>query len=161
MYQKDGFGKDRFSFVIVEDMEKVCCVLVCSSYRVLMFMMCRLKEGAFDGAVSSVEAVLHTASPVTTNIGDPQGTQISAPGRYQSAWSSDLLRLGDIAEVIAPALRGTKGILESVRKHGTSVKRFIFTSSFATVYEDKPVLDEVKSLWLHAEFRNGPNYRNF
>ncbi|KAG8987371.1 methylglyoxal reductase (NADPH-dependent) gre2 [Tulasnella sp. JGI-2019a] len=53
LFETDGFGKDRFSFVIVDDIEK---------------------EGAFDEAVVGVGAVEHTASPVTLNYsGDPQG----------------------------------------------------------------------------------------
>ncbi|KAG8880801.1 methylglyoxal reductase (NADPH-dependent) gre2 [Tulasnella sp. 332] len=53
LYEQYGFGKDRFNFVIVEDMAK---------------------EGAFDEAVIGVDAVEHTASPMAMATGGPQGT---------------------------------------------------------------------------------------
>jgi len=91
LYEKDGYGKDRFSFVIVEDIAK---------------------EGAFDEAVVGVDAVEHTASPVTLTSNTPD-------------------------DIIGPALSGTKGILESIKKHGHNVKRVVLTSSFAAIVTPK------------------------
>ena len=46
------YPSDRLQFVVVEDMTK---------------------EGAFDEAVKSMDAVIHTASPVTVQSEDPEG----------------------------------------------------------------------------------------
>jgi len=82
---------DRFSFVIVEDIEK---------------------EGAFDEAVVGCDAVEHTASPFHFKADDPQ-------------------------ELIRPAVQGTVGILESIRKNAPGVKRVVITSSVASIVYDK------------------------
>jgi len=66
------------------------------------------KDGAFDEAVKGVDAVEHTASPYHLKAHDP-------------------------AEVINPALKGTLGILESIKKNGHNVKRVVVTSSIAAV----------------------------
>ncbi|KAL0062381.1 hypothetical protein AAF712_010727 [Marasmius tenuissimus] len=78
------------------------------------------KEGAFDEAVKGVDAVEHVASPFHMNADDPN-------------------------ELIEPAVKGTVGILESVKKYGDKVKRVVITSSCAAVGlpMDKPmVFDE-------------------
>ncbi|KAI0337610.1 NAD(P)-binding protein [Trametopsis cervina] len=76
------------------------------------------KEGAFDEAVKGVDAVLHTASPFHYHTDDP-------------------------SEIIDPAVKGTTSILNSVLKHGQSVRRFVLTSSIAahmsTSYDSYPV----------------------
>lgn len=70
------------------------------------------KEGAFDEAVKDVDAVLHTASPFHFNIeGDPRRTLIN------------------------PAVNGTRNVLTSINKHGSSVKRVVITSSFAAILD--------------------------
>ncbi|KAJ7590474.1 D-lactaldehyde dehydrogenase [Mycena floridula] len=66
------------------------------------------KEGAFDEAVEGVDVVQHLASAVTLTPEDPQ-------------------------EYIQPAVQGTIGILKSILKHGSSVKRVIVTSSCSAV----------------------------
>ncbi|KAI0707581.1 NAD(P)-binding protein [Cerioporus squamosus] len=71
------------------------------------------KEGAFDQAVRGVDAVAHTASPVTTKAEDP-------------------------SEVILPAVHGTVGLLASVLKHGFSVKRVLVTASIGSIHEFIP-----------------------
>ncbi|KAG9024852.1 methylglyoxal reductase (NADPH-dependent) gre2 [Tulasnella sp. JGI-2019a] len=86
LFEKDGFGKDRFSFMVIEDM---------------------VKDGAFDEAVASVDAVEHTASPVSV-VEDPQA-------------------------LIVPAVKGTTGILKSIKEYGKHVKRVVITSSATTV----------------------------
>ncbi|KAF8873071.1 D-lactaldehyde dehydrogenase [Infundibulicybe gibba] len=67
------------------------------------------KDGAFDEAVKGVNGIMHTASPVTLDIDNPQS-------------------------VIEPAVKGTLGILKSAIKNGSpSLKRVVFTSSCAAV----------------------------
>ncbi|KAI0056653.1 D-lactaldehyde dehydrogenase [Artomyces pyxidatus] len=78
------------------------------------------EDGAFDEAVKGVDLVEHTASPVTLVADDPY-------------------------ELITPALKGTIGILESVKKYGTSVKRVVITGSCASILRpttETLVLDE-------------------
>ncbi|THG95051.1 hypothetical protein EW026_g6529 [Hermanssonia centrifuga] len=70
-------------------------------------------EGAFDEAVKDVDAIEHTASPFHLRANDP-------------------------AELIAPAVAGTGGILQSALKYGTSVKRVVVTSSCAAVLTADP-----------------------
>jgi len=43
------------------------------------------------------------------------------------------------SELIAPAVRGTTSILNSALKHGSTVKRFILTSSAVAILEPTPV----------------------
>ncbi|KAI5992204.1 hypothetical protein EDD15DRAFT_2272940 [Pisolithus albus] len=71
------------------------------------------KEGAFDEVVKGVDAVAHTASPFHFNAHRPE-------------------------ELIEPAVKGTVGVLQSVLKHGTSVKRIVITSSVAAILRDEP-----------------------
>ncbi|KAI0807632.1 NAD(P)-binding protein [Fomes fomentarius] len=66
------------------------------------------KDGAFDDAVKGIDVIAHTASPFHFKADDP-------------------------AELIGPAVHGTTGILLSVLKHGSSVKRVVITSSCASV----------------------------
>ncbi|KAK7020195.1 hypothetical protein VNI00_017808 [Paramarasmius palmivorus] len=71
------------------------------------------EPGAFDEAVKGVDAVQHVASPILLDASDPN-------------------------EVIGPAVNGTVGILESVKKFGEKVKRVVITSSAATIMEILP-----------------------
>ncbi|KAG8951132.1 methylglyoxal reductase (NADPH-dependent) gre2 [Tulasnella sp. 424] len=89
---------DKFSYVIVEEISK---------------------DGAFDKAVVGVDAVQHTASPLTFEADDPQ-------------------------ELIGPAVKGTTGILESIKAYAPTVKRVVLTSSVGSIYHQKtpPVFDE-------------------
>jgi nucleoside-diphosphate-sugar epimerase len=67
-------------------------------------------EGAHDEAVKGVDGVIHTASPFfTSGVKDNE---------------SELLR---------PAIHGTKGVLESIKKNNPNVKRVVITSSFASI----------------------------
>ncbi|KAF8580286.1 D-lactaldehyde dehydrogenase [Ramaria rubella] len=68
------------------------------------------KEGAFDEAVKGMDAVIHTASPVTLQVDDPD-------------------------ELIIPAVKGTNGILESILNHGRTVRRVEILSSMATIIQ--------------------------
>ncbi|KDR69559.1 hypothetical protein GALMADRAFT_77258 [Galerina marginata CBS 339.88] len=62
------------------------------------------KNGAFDEAVREVDAIEHVASPLGSLT-------------------------GELDDYIQPAVNGTRGILESAREYGTSVKRIVITSS--------------------------------
>jgi len=66
------------------------------------------KEGAFDAAVQGIDAVAHTASPFHLKADHP-------------------------SELLGPAVKGTVGVLDSVHRHGTQVKRVVITSSTAAV----------------------------
>ncbi|CDZ96967.1 d-lactaldehyde dehydrogenase [Phaffia rhodozyma] len=70
------------------------------------------KDGAFDEAVKGVQGVAHTASPFHLKADDPE-------------------------ELIRPAVDGTIGILKSITKNGSDVKRVVVTSSVAAVAGDK------------------------
>ncbi|KAF5348374.1 hypothetical protein D9758_010929 [Tetrapyrgos nigripes] len=65
-------------------------------------------DGVFDEAVKGVDAILHTAAAVHLYAKDPK-------------------------EMIDPAIKGIVGILESILKHGTSVKRVVITSTCAAI----------------------------
>ncbi|KDQ65078.1 hypothetical protein JAAARDRAFT_28742 [Jaapia argillacea MUCL 33604] len=78
---------ERYEIVVVEDITK---------------------EGAFDEAVKGVDAIEHTASPVTFVCDDPK-------------------------ELIEPAVQGTLGLLRSALRFGSNLKRVVMTSSTAAV----------------------------
>ncbi|KAF8322638.1 NAD(P)-binding protein [Clavulina sp. PMI_390] len=77
--------------------------------------------GAYDAAVSEVDAIIHTASP--------------ARFTYVDAYE----------DIINPAVNGVVGMLASAAKAGKNVKRVIFTSSGNTLEGDGDVWDE--TLW--------------
>lgn len=69
-------------------------------------------EGAFDAAMEGCELVFHTASPfIVRGITDPE------------------------AQLVKPALLGTRNVLEAANRVGT-VKRVVLTSSVVSVYGD-------------------------
>lgn len=70
-----------------------------------------LTPGAYKEAMEGCELVFHTASPFITDVKDAQ------------------------KELIAPALNGTKNVLETA-KEVSSVKRIVLTSSVAAMYSD-------------------------
>ncbi|MEI7664023.1 MAG: aldehyde reductase [Bacteroidota bacterium] len=70
-----------------------------------------LTDRAFDDAMAGCELVFHTASPFTSKIKDPQ------------------------KDLVDPALKGTKNVLESVNRTA-SVKRVVLTSSCAAIIGD-------------------------
>ncbi|KAK4278712.1 hypothetical protein QN277_016520 [Acacia crassicarpa] len=87
--------------------------------RLHLFEADLLEEGSFDSAVKGCEGVFHTASPVVTNVKDPQ------------------------IELIDPAVKGTLNILKLCAK-SPSVKRVVLTSSMvAVLYNEKPRNPEV------------------
>lgn len=70
-----------------------------------------LSEGSYDEAMKDCELVYHTASPFTLEIKDPQ------------------------KDLVDPALKGTRNVLESANRT-PSVKRVVVTSSCAAIYGD-------------------------
>ncbi|CAE6452185.1 unnamed protein product, partial [Rhizoctonia solani] len=70
-----------------------------------------VKAGAFDQVLKegNFDAVAHAASPVVV------------PG-------------GTVEDYVRPAIDGTVGILESIKAHGSSVKRVVITSSIVTTF---------------------------
>lgn len=67
---------------------------------------------AFEHAVVSTppfEAVIHTASPFHFNVTDTK------------------------KDLLDPAINGTTGILQAIKKHAPTVKRVVVTSSFAAI----------------------------
>ncbi|PPQ91157.1 hypothetical protein CVT25_003035 [Psilocybe cyanescens] len=94
-------------------------------------------QGAFDEAVKDVDAIVHTASPVSTNSDDPEGDFFRLPEESTSAESR--------TAYIRPAVDGTLCILNSVLKFGTKVKRVVMTSSLGAllpIITGPVVLDE-------------------
>jgi nucleoside-diphosphate-sugar epimerase len=78
------------------------------------------KEDAFDEAIKSdppFEAVIHTASPFHFNVTDVQ------------------------KELLDPAVIGTTGVLQSIKKSAPTVKQVVITSSFASILDPKKGLN--------------------
>lgn len=48
-------------------------------------------------------------------------------------------------DIIGPAVKGTAGVLESIKAYAPTVKRVVLTSSVGSIYHQKtpPVFDEV------------------
>ncbi|MCA0871847.1 NAD-dependent epimerase/dehydratase family protein [Seohaeicola saemankumensis] len=70
-----------------------------------------LQSGAFDDAMAGCRVVLHTASPFTTSVADPQ------------------------RDLVDPAVGGTRNVLASANRTD-SVGRVVVTSSCAAIYGD-------------------------
>lgn len=70
-----------------------------------------LQEGSYDEAMKGCEVVYHTASPFSLNVKDPQN------------------------DLVDPAKKGTRNVLESANRT-ESVKRVVVTSSCAAIYGD-------------------------
>lgn len=66
---------------------------------------------AFSLAVKDVVGVIHAASPFSLSVTDNE------------------------KELLLPAIRGTTNMLDSVANHGSSVRRVVFTSSFAAMVD--------------------------
>ncbi|KAA1466810.1 NAD-P-binding protein [Dentipellis sp. KUC8613] len=85
-------------------------------------------EGAFDEAVKGIDLVEHTASPFTYKADTPD-------------------------DLIAPAVKGTVGVLESIKKNAPSVKRVVVTASVASIvnpFLPGPVITYDESCWNDA-----------
>jgi len=77
-----------------------------------------LKEGSFDAAAAGCEIIVHMASPFTL--------------RYKDAKR----------DLIEPAVRGTKNVLNAATKSGT-VNKVVLTSSVVAVYGDNIDMEEL------------------
>jgi len=79
--------------------------------KLILFKADLLDIGSYQEAMAGCEVVIHTASPFTLNIKDPQ------------------------KDLVTPAVEGTRNVLETVNKTA-SVKRVVLTSSCAAIYGD-------------------------
>ncbi|CAA7053565.1 unnamed protein product [Microthlaspi erraticum] len=91
--------------------------------RLKLFKADLLEEGSFEQAIHGCNYVIHTASPVSLDVDDPQ------------------------AELIDPAVKGTLNVLKSCKR--SLVNRVVLTSSIAAIVAHEPfpngmndVLDE-------------------
>ena len=66
-----------------------------------------LVEGAFDAAFAGCRYVFHTASPFFIEAGDPQ------------------------AQLVDPAVKGTRNVMQAVARNKADVRRIVLTSSCA------------------------------
>ena len=85
--------------------------------RLQLFQANLLEPETFEAAVEGCEVVMHTASPYQLTVEDPQ------------------------RDLVDPAVKGTRGVLEAVKKMG-GVKRVVLTSSMAAI-TDEPDSDKV------------------
>lgn len=85
-----------------------------------------LDEGSYDAAMEGCEVVYHTASPFSLQVDDPQ------------------------KDLIDPALKGTRNVLESVNRT-KSVKRVVVTSSCAAIYGDAVDLKKLPNQQITEE----------
>jgi len=85
--------------------------------RLELFAADLLADGAFDEAARGCSHVMHTASPYVLEAKDPQ------------------------RDLVDPAVKGTRNVLDSAKKAGT-VKRVVLTSSMAAI-TDEPESDHV------------------
>ncbi|KAB5589491.1 hypothetical protein CTheo_7073 [Ceratobasidium theobromae] len=85
------------------------------------------KPGAFDQVIKEggFDGVAHTASPV------------SVPG-------------GALEDFTRPAIDGSLGILESIKQHGSAVKRVVVTSSVVTMLHFQKDLEHTEEHWNDA-----------
>ncbi len=82
-----------------------------SGTEIKFFKADLLKKGSYEASMENCQVVFHTASPFTSKIKNPQ------------------------KELIDPALKGTRNVLDSVNKSNT-VKRVVLTSSVAAIVGD-------------------------
>jgi nucleoside-diphosphate-sugar epimerase len=92
-----------------------------------------LKEHSFDEAIHQCDYVMHVASPAAENAKD--------------AWR----------EIIDPAIKGTKNVLESCRKAGT-VKKVILTSSVTAICNASVVNSDSAHTGRSSHHLIGMNY---
>ncbi|RYC59108.1 hypothetical protein CHU98_g7111 [Xylaria longipes] len=96
------------------------------------------KEGAFNHVFQSqtpFQCVVHTASPYHLNVQDP------------------------MKDFLDPAIKGTTGMLKSIKAYGPSVERLVITSSSAAILNpDKhPEVLAEKAAWAFVE-NEKPNF---
>ena len=91
-----------------------------------------LNDGDFDAPMKGCDIVFHTASPfIVRGLKDPQ------------------------KELIEPALKGTRNVLEAVNRT-ESVKRVVLTSSVAAIFSDnEEVLSQPNGIFTEAVWNTG------
>lgn len=92
-------------YAFLKDLEKE------SKGSLVIFEANLLDEGSFDEAAKGCDAIIHMASPFTLRIKDPQ------------------------KELVDPALKGTRNVLNAASRSGT-VSKIVLTSSVAAVHGD-------------------------
>jgi len=100
-----------------------------SSGAIKYFKADLLVEGSYANAMEGCELVYHTASPFTSDFKDPQ------------------------KELVDPAVKGTRNVLEQANKTA-SVKRVVLTSSCAAIYTDAKDLEDTPNGVLTEEIWN-------
>lgn len=100
-----------------------------SSGKIKYFKADLLNSGSYADAMKDCELVFHTASPFTSNYRDAQ------------------------KDLIDPAVKGTKNVLEEANKT-ESVKRVILTSSCAAIYTDATECEKLPNGELTEEIWN-------
>lgn len=85
-----------------------------------------LAEGAFDAAFAGCAYVFHTASPFFIEAGDPQ------------------------AQLVDPAVRGTRNVMAAAAKNKASVWRVVLTSSCAGGSPRGGALPDQLACWSRA-----------
>jgi nucleoside-diphosphate-sugar epimerase len=88
-----------------------------------------LDPGSYDEAMKDCELVFHTASPFTLKIKDAK------------------------KDLVDPALKGTRNVLDSVNRT-KSVKRVVLTSSCAAIYGDNADIQDMPGKTLTEEMWN-------
>lgn len=97
--------------------------------KLLIFHGDLLEEGSYGDAMEGCSIVFHTASPFTLAVKDPQ------------------------KELVDPALKGTRNVLEEVNRKD-SVKRVVLTSSLVAMYGDNIDLIKVPNRTLTEKVWN-------
>lgn len=101
-------------------------IAVKSKGKIRYFKADLLDKGSYDEAMKDCELVIHTASPFTMSVKNPQ------------------------KDLIDPALNGTRNVLDSVNRTET-VKRVVLTSSCAAIYGDNKDIQEAPGQVLTEE----------
>lgn len=99
-----------------------------------------LEEGAFNTALKKhpeVTAFLHSASPVIFQSDDPEN------------------------DVLLPAIQGTLNALKSAHQYGPNIKKFIYTSSLAAMYDYRKRVNVTESLWNDVTYEEAKTNSGF
>lgn len=105
--------------------------------RLELFEADLLEDGSFDRAVAGCRTVMHTASPYTINVRDPE------------------------KDLLAPAVRGTSNVLEACDR-ADGIERVVLTSSVAAVTDepDSSVVLTEKDWNTKSSLRRNPYHHS-
>lgn len=121
--------RPHVSYAVVEDVaqdgafDHVCFVCLCSHRNPHKTHQSNSQVSQVFQSGTKFDYVIHTASPYSFKIDDP------------------------VNDFLNPAIKGTTGILKSIKAHGPSVKRVVITSSSAAIInplKHEKVYDETK-----------------